>query len=153
MDANKDGHAHDDEIGSFLRQIMESADEGEGGAVQNTQESLEAFWRAMDVDGSGGVSAEEYRALAQDIAGEHDLSMELAKDFSDMDLNGDGTMSLAEFKGHFSFMNAASKMIELGDTNGDGKLTMAELQAIPVDKLPDDVFGAFELALKQHTIA
>ena len=154
IDANKDGHAEDSEIGDFMRLVMERAAESEaGGAVQNSQESLESFFKMMDADSSGTVSSEEYRALAQDIAGEHDLSKELAKDHADMDLDGDGKLTLAEFKGHFSFMNAAAKMIELGDSNGDGKLSMAELQALPVDKLPDDIFGTFELALKQRAIA
>jgi len=117
--------------------------EAPGGATATSDKRAEALFKAMDTDGSGGVSSNEKTAfddkmkarhrdhssglafLAQQLGGESNSDV-----FKATDTNGDGSVSLDELSSDDAAKGVSSdslqKLFNLIDANGDGSISETE---------------------------
>ncbi len=113
-DANGDGSLSADELGSALKSIlpppstMEFAQSRGADGASAAGSAGEGLFGKVDTDGSGGIDAGELQTLMDRMSGDGATSSAstassgavsdaTAKRFAELDTNGDGTLSQAEF--------------------------------------------------------
>lgn len=114
-----------------IEKVIETTDEsGDGHDVEDIQIVAETFAVLLppedgDVDGQWGVSMQAARSIKGGGAElTEDVKDPRQEEFSGMDTNGDGDVSLAEFEARMRAL--FTRGFELLDENGDGRLTRAE---------------------------
>ena len=133
-----------------------------GALAERSQGAKERF-NAVDTDGNGLISSEEY-------------TVKRGTDFVKIDTDGSGAISQAEMMAHMEKRRAkreakraereakqaekrperAAKMFERADRNGDGQITLQEFEAngnqrfARMDKNGDGALGPNEMKRKRH---
>jgi Ca2+-binding EF-hand superfamily protein len=115
-DENRDGSLGRDEIGKMMR------------ALGKSEPEIKAFIAAVDDDGDGTVSRQEF-AVAMSTARLGSSEKDLKAAFDLFDGDGDGFIDVGEIKrqcGAFLSDDECDKLIKDVDVNGDGKIMLAE---------------------------
>jgi Ca2+-binding EF-hand superfamily protein len=95
---------------------------GGPGGPPNWQTMNADLFNALDTDGNGELSADEFAKLHETIQ-----SLMRKQAFAKLDSNGDGVLDKSEFP-------PMAKHLAAMDTNGDGKVTRDEMQAAKAAK-------------------
>jgi len=143
-DTNSDGVLSSTELKSFL----------DSTGIKPPDGDHPDLFKAIDTDGSGGISQSELDAWAKDMSSATGKTIDTSKAISTYDKDGDGVLSSTELKsfldstgikapegGHHHFHHlsgtdstssaastSASSILSAYDTNGDGVLSSSELQ-------------------------
>ncbi|MEO8757993.1 MAG: EF-hand domain-containing protein [Devosia sp.] len=114
-----------------------------GGASATSDKRAEALFKAIDTDGSGGISADEKSAFDDKVKARHTdhhaglafLAQQLSGPSNDdvfaaSDTKGDGSVSLDELSNDDAAKGVSpdslKKLFSLIDSNGDGSISSAE---------------------------
>lgn len=115
---------------------------------------------AIDADGDGTISSDEYETMISQMGLEYALSAE--KFFSLFDTDGDGEISSEEMNGNLMTMSPppmgpspedgeiSGELLSKYDTDGDGELSAEELEAMK-EALTSDLMSKME-TLASNTI-
>ena len=104
--------------------------------LAKNQSRLDAVVRALDVDGDGKLSFNEWVAATMDIcpASSTQAADAVLSLFETLDQSGDGLLQLSELRDHFGHLSpeheeALKAFFQKLDTDGDGAISLAEFKA------------------------
>jgi len=132
FDRDGDGRISADELGEVLRALGQPVTDAE----------LRAMIATVDLDGSGTIEINEFRALFLPQEPSLDATMgdeDLRSAFSDFDRDGDGQISVAELRralralGEDVDAEGIEAMVHQADADGDGQVNYEEFARIMVE--------------------
>ncbi len=123
MDANGDGELTTDEIGFLM-----------GGATGDSPEA-QMMIVVLDEDGSGGISAAEFAAVATMMSGQL-TDAQLQRLFTHFDLNSDAVVDRSELTsamqsmGGYEGEESVDEALAEADSDGNGQIDFSEFKSV-----------------------